>query len=120
MSENSLPTTLATYPKILSHITTDNNKLYKYVKICIINYILNILFSSILILYYYYDGVKSITTLITNVILQSGQIYSIYNISKNASTSDLIGLSCMQIEPICYNDVDKNYKKSSPEELISL
>ena len=51
---------------------------------CIISMILNVLFSSVLIFYYYYDGFRSVTNLLTSILL------IIQKLQRNYTINDII------------------------------
>ena len=99
------------YPKIQQHLLIVNKKLYINIYVSILMFAMNTLFSCILIFYYYYDGVRSVTTLVSSVLLQTSEIYNIYTISNKIldTKQELLGLSSLLKNEIIYNDIDSKY-----------
>jgi len=84
----------------------NTNLLYKLNFACIISMILNILFSSVLILYYYYNGFRSVTSLLTSMLLIIQKLqrnYSILHLSRNKEYVQ----STILFRPYFYNTLDK-------------
>jgi hypothetical protein len=108
-SDNSLEENLKDYSKIMNKVNYYNLHIHKVSKLSIINFYINALFSSILIYYYYYDGFRSVTTLVTSVLLVSQKLYSTFNISKNCIGDKKFALSLISLEPVSFNDVDPEY-----------
>lgn len=109
ISDNALEESLKNHQKILGRISGLNYKLYKWTIGCIICHILNAVFSAVLIFYYYYDGFKSVTTLLTNFLLVSNKLYLCYDVSDSSIRPKTKALSCNKSEYSSYNDVDKKY-----------
>jgi len=117
-SDNSLEENLKSHAKgekIFKRIKDHNIKVYLQIKRCMGIFYLNVLFSCILIFYYYYDGFRSVTSLIAYVLLISQKLYYMYSTMKNGTTKgdefDL-ALSLTRLEPISYNDIDPDYIES--------
>lgn len=53
----------------------------------------------------YYDGVKTITTMFTNVFLISNRLYDLYEISKISVFGDQKAISTSTMVYACYNNV---------------
>ncbi len=97
------------HKSILNKVIYYNTLINKLTKGAVINFYMNALFSSILIFYYYYDGFRSVTTLITSVLLVSQKLYSTYVISSECLKDKPLALSLVRLEPISFNDVDPDY-----------
>lgn len=102
---NSLTENLKEYPDIIDNVKIYNKRLYKWARITIVMKTLNVIFSSILIFYYYYDGFKSVTTMISNVLLVSDKLYNLVEICKE-SIRDTLALSTNRLENRSYNVID--------------
>ena len=102
---NSLTENLKEYPDIIDNVKIYNKRLYKCARITIVMKTLNVIFSSILIFYYYYDGFKSVTTMISNVLLVSDKLYNLVEICKE-SIRDTLALSTNRLENRSYNVID--------------
>ncbi len=98
------------HKSILNKVIYYNTLINKLTKGAVINFYMNALFSSILIFYYYYDGFRSVTTLITSVLLVSQKLYSTYVISSECLKDKPLALSLVRLEPISFNDVDPDYQ----------
>jgi hypothetical protein len=106
------------YEKILNRVKYYNILINNITKKAIINFYINAVFSSILILYYYYDGFRSVTTLITSILLVSQKLYSTYVISSECLKDKPLALSLVRLEPISFNDIDPDYRlEQAPEQL---
>ena len=97
--------------RIYNKIKFFNMKIYKLTIYTVFTFILNTLFSCVLIFYYFYDGFRSVTTLIANVLLVSQKLYSVYCISLDSlnDKDKQYGLSLTKLEPSSYNDIDSDY-----------
>jgi len=106
------------HKSILNKVIYYNTLINKLTKGAVINFYMNALFSSILIFYYYYDGFRSVTTLITSVLLVSQKLYSTYVISSECLKDKPLALSLVRLEPISFNDIDPDYRlEQAPEQL---
>jgi hypothetical protein len=102
------------YPKILNKVLYYNRWLHTCLKITAVFFITNVLFSAILVGYYYYDGFRTTTTLIANVLLVSSKIYSLYGIMVECNNPSVpLALSTYQLTPVGYNVIDADYVTDS-------
>ncbi len=100
--------------RIFNKIKYYNQLVFKLARYSTIIFIMNTAFSCVLIFYYFYDGFRSVTTLIANVLLVTQKLYSMYTITNNSiSTSNEckkeLALSLTRLEPVAYNDYDQDY-----------
>ena len=107
--DNALEESLKNNQKILERISGLNHKLYNWTIGCVICHIFNTVFSGILIFYYFYDGFKSVTTLLTNFLLVCNKLYLCYDVSDRSINPKTRALSCNKSEYASYNDIDKKY-----------
>lgn len=116
------------YPEIMERLQQHNIKYMKTYKYLHIIYVMNFLFSAVLVLYYYYFDYRTTTTLITNTILCSNKIrigrqlaiqsakkeyaYSFYN-NKNISFNVIDARLAIANEEngVMETDIDKQNKK---------
>jgi hypothetical protein len=118
LPENGVQESLKNYPTILKRVEEHNHKLQRVTRNTLILSISNVIFSAFLIFYYFYDGFRSVTTLVTSVLLVSQKLYStrlivndcMYNEDKKPRA-----LSVTRTDPIAYNDIDNNYAKKEIE-----
>ncbi len=108
-SYNSLEQNIIQYPKILTRVKDYNTKIQKITFITIFLFSFNILFSSILIFYYFYDGFRSVSTMLSNVLLVSNKLYTLYTICNECNSYKPLALSTINHNYISYNIVDEQY-----------
>ncbi len=108
---NSLEENIKSYPNIAHRIRSHNKRLYIYTKVVLGMMMFNILFSSILIFYYFYDGFRSVTTMLSNILLISSKLYSLYTISVECTGVKLYAYSTIHQSNISYNIPDEQYDK---------
>ena len=106
---NSFPENLAPYPRIMIRVKEHNARLKTWTHATLWIFGLNVLFSAILIYNYFYDGFRSISTLLANVLLVSSKLYSLYTTAEDCNQYRPLALSCVQLTPVSYNTVDDNY-----------
>jgi len=104
---------IRSYPELLKRLTQFNQYYYYTACFSCILVSLNILFSSVLILYYYYLDYRSITNMITNSLLVIEKLYNSYKIAKSSNTEQC-AMSSYLILPIIYNQVDKDHRRALP------
>ena len=111
-SFNSLTTNCKDYPKILTRVKEHNNKLHFWTWVTITAFIFNVLVSAILIYHYFYDGFRSVTTLIANVLLVSSKLYMLADICKQCRQAKMLALSTLTFTPSSFNVIDSKYDKT--------
>ena len=93
-------------PNIKQNLTLWNKRFY-YGTITAIGFgIINFIISGQFIYAYHYNGAKSMTTIVTNILLVSNSLSSNLRISKK-SFKNCLALSSTRLEPISYNEFDK-------------
>ena len=110
---NSLQTNLKAYPHIFGRVQDHNAKFFLAAKITTITFYLNVFFSAILVCYFYYNGMRTVTTLLANVLLACGKLYAIWDMLK--SKKHVLALSALRSYPVSYNVIDDNYKTTTVE-----
>lgn len=110
---------LKDYPKIVRRVKEHNGKLRKHTKVTMIFFVLNVIFSGVLVLYYYYDGFRTVTTLIANVLLVTSKLYSMFCIMQDCNGDPSLALSTYSTMPVGYNVVDETYR-SMKEQVKSI
>ncbi len=77
-------------------------------------YISNFIFSSVLVLHFYYLDYRTVTTLVTNVILCWSKVMKGYTLAKK-SFDEEIAISYYNIIHLSFNDLDEDYMiKNTP------
>ena len=110
---NSLSINCKDYPKILSRVKEHNNKLHFWTWFTIAAFIFNVLVSAILIYKYFYDGFRSVSTLLANVLLVSSKLYMLSDICKQCRQAKMLALSTITFIPSSFNVIDQKYDKTS-------
>jgi hypothetical protein len=118
-SYNSLIDNLKSFPKVISRINNHNHSLKKWTIITLVTYILNLIFSCVLIFYYFYDGFRSVTTIIANLLLVSGKLHSLISIYKDCikNPQQPLALSVSKTAQVSYNVIDPVYEKRKKAEV---
>jgi hypothetical protein len=98
------------YPKIYVRVCEYNTKLKKLIKITAVNFILNVIFSCVLVFYYFYDGFRTVTVLIANVLLVASKLSNMWDILSDCTQQPALALSTYRNSPIGYNVIDPDYK----------
>jgi hypothetical protein len=106
---NTLSENIHNYQKILEKIKQYNIKCYNVIIYTSIVFVLNTIFSSVLVFYFFYDGFRTVTTLIANVLLVSAKLYKFYDITKECIGDKPLALSVFRESPISYNVIDQDY-----------
>ena len=109
VADNGLETSLKNYDRILGRIRDKNDNLYLSTIVTFYVFCANIVFSSVLIFYFFYDGFRSVTGLLTNVLLVIGKLYSTWDICAHSRGKPTLALSTTRTEPVSYNDIDPDY-----------
>ena len=111
---NSLEENLYLYPKYIRRVREHNRSLKIITRITTYFFVLNIIFSCILIFYFFYDGFRSVSTLLANVLLVSNKLYLLHTICEDCNGTKTMALSTISLTPVSYNVVDKD--RVTPEE----
>jgi hypothetical protein len=107
---NSFMENLAPYPKIINRVKEHNKRLRAWTHYTLSIFALNVLWSAILIFYYFYDGFRSVSTMLANVLLVSSRLYSLYSTSEDCTGYRPMALSSTKQSSLSYNVVDDAYK----------
>lgn len=83
---------------------------YVYV-VATIFFVVNLAMSAVLVLYFYYYDIKTVTALVTNVLLLTDKLINGITISDRAQKEQQ-ALSLYAKEPVLYNIIDKDSEKS--------
>lgn len=113
--DNHLKTALEHHPTVVSKINYHNTTYIKTVKVVFSAFIINTILSAWIIFHYYYDGFRSVTSLITNVLLVVGKVWNDWNIVNDCLTKDCMALSTALSEPLSYNVLDEKLKNHDLE-----
>jgi hypothetical protein len=108
-SAHSFEKNCASRPRIILRVKDHNKALSNYTKWLLGFFSLNIVFSCILIFYYFYDGFRSVTTLLANVLLVANKLYSLHELCQECNGSPALALSSVKQEAISYNILDAAY-----------
>jgi len=122
---NSLSKNMVLYPKYMRRVKEFNKKMYLWTKITIGFFVVNVIASSVLIFDFYYDGFRSITVMLSNVMLVSNKLYSARDICKECLGLTPMALSLIKQTPVSYNVIDFNYsilkqRKRRTSSLVSI
>jgi hypothetical protein len=106
---NSLTKNIKEYPKIISRVKRHNTGLLKFTRICVAFFIVNTITSAVLVFRDYYDGFRSVTTLLANVLLVSQKLWSLWSIVYECCGRPTLALSTVRSTQISFNVIDPDY-----------
>ncbi len=106
---NSLVENMHLYPLVLRRVEQLNYEFRRTVYSTTFLFGFNILFSCILVFNDYYDGFRTATTLIANVLLVSQKLYSYHDLIKECCKPKQMALSAVFNKPISYNVIDDKF-----------
>ena len=107
---NSFVKNCKSYPKIVNRVKHHNDKLYFWSYLVVVSFIVNIIISSILVFYYFYDGFRTAATLLANVLLVSNKLYSYWDVCTKCRQAKMLALSTVKLIPASFNSIDGEYK----------
>ena len=96
------------YPKIFSTLQSLNKKYHRAYSTILYIYILNFIFSAVLVYHYYYYEYRSITVLLTNISLCWTKIRQGLKIAKDSKENNL-AYSFFNVRNLSFNTIDKRY-----------
>lgn len=106
LPDDNIGKILEPYPHITKQLKMWNERFY-YMTVGSIGFgVSNFIVSGIFICTTHYNGMRTVTSLVTNILLVSNTVSSNYRIS-NKCHNQLLALSSSRLEPISYNDIDK-------------
>lgn len=106
----SFVTNLQEYPRIVKRVDEQNQELRKVTRFVMQMFSLNFLFSSILVLHFFYDGFRTVTTLLANILLVTSKLMNMHQVLDECTLSTPLALSTYRTAPVAYNVIDPNYK----------
>ena len=109
-SEDQLRTEIVDYPEYIAKLLMYNKWYYRFTLVSLFFVITNLIFSSILILYFYYLDYRSITNILTNTLLILDKLYNCYKTSSH-SIEEMSAISAYLVLPVIYNTIDEDYRK---------
>jgi hypothetical protein len=110
---NNLSKEIEKYPELKDKLIVKNSDYYKSLITVIIMSITNFVISAIVVYEYYLDY-KTLTVLLTNILLLVDKIASCYSISKT-SLMEKLPYSAYMKTPVIFNTIDIDYKKANSE-----
>lgn len=111
-SDTNLKLEILDYPLYFDKLLYYNRIYYRFSIISIAVTFINIISSSVLILYYYYLDYRSILNIITNSLLILEKLFNSYKIASS-SNDELCAISAYLITPIVYNTIDDDFRHNT-------
>ena len=108
VSDDNLKNALKFRPDINKELKRLNNRHMSVVISNVIIYIINVCVSSYVIIKYYYGGTKTLTGILTNILLVSSKLGEDLYIMYECKTTDMKGLSTSIMEPVSYNVIESS------------
>lgn len=109
---NNLKDEIENYPEYKEKLLKLNNYYYKVSIFMVIINIINFVTSAVLVYYFYYLDYRSITSLITNILLIVDKLISSLTISHR-SLNEKLALSAYIKSMAFFNTIDNDYKKNN-------
>ncbi len=110
--EDQLKLEIVDYPEYISKLLMYNRWYHRFTIISLFFVVSNLIFSSVLILYFYYLDYRSITNILTNTFLIVDKLYNCYKTSTH-SMQEFSAVSAYLVFPVIYNTIDTDYRKES-------
>ena len=107
-SEYNIHKFKGTHNKIITRLNGINNHYLKVYKILRLMYVCNFIFSAVLVFHYYYLDYRTITTLLTNIILCWSKISKGFELAEKSVKLE-IALSYYNFINISFNIIDPDY-----------
>jgi hypothetical protein len=108
-SYNSFEENLQPYPTIKSRVKQYNKQLHVWTRVTSVAFCINICVSAILVFHFFYDGFRTITTLVANVLLVTNKLYQLRQISNECLQARMLALSTVATNAVSFNTVDPAY-----------
>jgi hypothetical protein len=105
---------IGNYPEIRRGLFKWNLLTFIVSIMTIVFYIINIIVSGIMIIRDYYDGVRTITVFVTNIVLISAILLRIVQNTHNGMY-DTTAYSCIDFNPRVFNTIDPEYSTDEKE-----
>ena len=118
LSDHNIIKIIDKEPSVRSQLLIWNKRFYYITLLSIGLGVTNFGVSGTFICYNHYNGTRTLTSLLTNILLVSNTVYSNYKISKK-SHREVFALSSSRLEPISYNDFDDKIKSNINEVVVN-
>jgi hypothetical protein len=115
-TDDNIITLKDSYPEIMERLQSHNMKYMQTYKYLHVIYVMNFLFSAVLVLYYYYFDYRTATTLITNTILCSNKIRIGRQLAIQSAKQEY-AFSFYNNKNISFNVIDARLKKNEDLEI---
>ena len=102
---------LQSKPEIIEKIKALNLLYYRIILATFFVYFMNTMMSFSVIVYFHYNGITTLTNLVSSLLLVNGKLYYNYKILRKCidPNSEVISLSTTLNEPLAYNILDHHY-----------
>ena len=102
------------YPQYQNKLISINKKYNKATESLVGFVIANFIFSAVLVLHYYYLDYRTITVLLSNLLLVVDKLYNSRSISRK-SHREMLAYSAYMKTPVLFNTIDFDHKKNDLE-----
>lgn len=111
-SDNHLTTHKNEYPEIFNRLTHYNKRYAKTYSVLKYIFIINFIFSAILVLHFYYMDYRTVTTLLTNVALCWSKVMTGSSLADNSYKNEM-AISYYNTKFVYFNTIDSEYIKKN-------
>jgi hypothetical protein len=117
--DDAILTLKQSYPEIMKQLQAHNTKYMRTYKYLHVIYVMNFLFSAVLVLYYYYLDYRTATTLVTNTILCSNKIRIGRELAIQSAKKEF-AYSFYNNKNISFNTIDSRFILDKDEDKLVL
>jgi hypothetical protein len=104
-----------THPFIFQRIIEHNKRCLISTKVTGLFFIMNTIISCVLVCYFFYDGFRTVTSLLANILLVTTKLYTLFDINQNCLGEKILALSAFRSSPESYNIIDPNYSNKQQQ-----
>jgi hypothetical protein len=107
-ANTNLKTEIENYPEIKNNLIKLNKHYFNNIIVLLVSNVVNFVMSSVLIYYYYFLDYRSVTVLLTNVLLIIDKLVASLNTANN-SIKETLPFSAYMKVPAVYNTIDADF-----------
>ena len=112
------------YPKVVQRVAEHNQHVLALTKRVLWLFYLNVVLSAVLVCHFFYDGFRTVTTLIANVLLVTSKLYNMWStLTECVQDNQVLALSTYSQQPVGFNVLDDKWiarKRSGSNEVVEL
>ena len=107
------------YSSVVRKVEVYNDKLKGITQLTSVIFICNSVLSAVLVCYFYYDGFRTATSLLANLLLITSKLATLLSIMSDCCQNPPLALSTYRQSPVGYNVMDPDEVKKHDTELAT-